>query len=462
MNAFKYISPLLALSCATVCCAQQPPIPIAPPPMVPMFSPSEITTVMNYWHTPNRFQELPPEDASKTGLFRPHLTVQGSTWLLNYERSTRTIAAPTENSLQNGSPQTGWNAWIKAKFAYDYAQAELVAKEYNSLAGDPTPDKGIDVGAPAPGLCPPGLAAIAGDPPALAAAEPIHEYKIHFDDCDLTYFDHVAVPPQYPYYRFDAGINSEGTAVTEMSQDRVDHLYRVAGIDPTIEAAFSAVSALEGGFDAVNTYDTGFVSVGFIQFASLTEGGGSLGTMLITYKIKDPNDFQRDLRQYGIDVTANGLLAAIDPLTGVEVQGPDANAEIIREPRLLAVFQRAGLKSDSFDAAQITSAVLQFYPVNDMIPITLQSGPTSIRVGDMIHSEAGMATLTDRKINTGKITYLSTVLSQVAAEHNLTNANDLSLYELEVIQKMRYRKNYLKDSNLTQPPAMPNKSQSSS
>ena len=186
-----------------------------------------------------------------------------------------------------------------------------------------------------------------------------------------------------------------------ISGDRIDHLFRLAGVEPKVANVMKAVSALEGGFESVNTYDTGYVSVGFIQFASLKEGAGSLGAMLLRYKTGDATNFDHDFRQYGVDVTSNGQLAVLDPATGQECQGPDANARIIADKRLIAVFGHAGSQSDAFIAAQIAAAKDQFYPGADTVSVMLGGQPQVVKVSDLIASEAGMATLMDRKVNTG-------------------------------------------------------------
>ena len=106
-----------------------------------------------------------------------------------------------------------------------------------------------------------------------------------------------------------------------------------------------AVSILEGGFDSVNTYDTGYVSVGFIQFASLKEGGGSLGAVLKNFKAADPLAFASDFHRFGVDVDETGHLVVVDPTSGAVATGAEANARIIEDKRLIAVFGRAGARA---------------------------------------------------------------------------------------------------------------------
>jgi len=107
-----------------------------------------------------------------------------------------------------------------------------------------------------------------------------------------------------------------------ISPDRIDHLFRLAGVEPKVANVMKAVSALEGGFESINTYDTGFVSVGFIQFASLKAGAGSLGVMMLRYKTADSSDFDRDFRQFGVDVTSSGQLAVLDPHRAKNFRAP--------------------------------------------------------------------------------------------------------------------------------------------
>jgi len=445
---------------ATLGCAQTkttPPSAQIPPPS-PQFSVDERAQILTYWSQPGRYQVAPPTDVMDKGLWQVRLTVSGSTWLMAYNKARKVSAPPTQNAQPANDQQKEWETWVIAKLNRDRWNALIVAQNANEkILGKrlPKPDKTIpEAEPPAPGVIPDALLALAGPPPRFAEAAIPMERDIAFDDITLTYQDNVRVSnPRYPYYRFAIGVNSEGVAVKEMAPDRMDHLFRLAEVTESEARIMRSVSILEGGFDAINTYDTGFVSVGFIQFASLREGAGSLGAMLLEYKTTNPTDFQRDLRQYGIDVQPTGLLDVVDPQTGAELFGPDANLKIIEDARLIAVFQRAGLKSDSFIAAQIRSAKTQFYPSDDPITVTVGTQTITGKISDFIKSEAGMATLMDRKVNTGHLDLLQSVVADVAQKANISQLSDLASHELEIIQRMKYRKNYLEDSTLTQPAA---------
>jgi len=207
----------------------------------------------------------------------------------------------------------------------------------------------------------------------------------------------------------------------------------------------------------VNTYDTGFVSVGFIQFITAAGGDGSLAAVLASEKANAPTDFARDFHVRGLDVTPGGLYAVLDPATGAELTGAEAVQKTIHDPRLAAVFQSAGRRSRAFRVAQIQTAKRGYYPAADPITVTLPTGATLTgRVGDVLHSEAGMATAFDRKVNTGHAApEVAAAVASVLAVHSLATLADIAPYEREVITLLKYRADFLADRNLTQPPAPP-------
>ena len=256
---------------------------------------------------------------------------------------------------------------------------------------------------------------------------------------------------RYPYYRFSEGVISAGKRVSTLPAEEMDKLLEMAGVSESEARVMKAVSILEGGFDSVNTYDTGFVSVGFIQFASLRDGAGSLGRMLLDYKSNDPTGFQRDFRRFGLDVTPTGSLVALNWQTGFEGVGPEANRRIIQDKRLIAAFQRAGLKSPNYNAAQVRTAKSQYYPADDVIDVGLAGISITGKVSDFIKSEAGMATLMDRKVNTGGFGPLVPTLQKLAVEKQLKSFADFAKHEKEIVTALKYRKDYMADKSLSQP-----------
>lgn len=433
--ALKPALPLfLLLSLALSSCASRsapPAAPLASPPAPPLWTDAERAACVTFWSRTGRMRVsfAPP---------RATLTPEASVWFSAFNRALRT-ASPAEAAA--------WRAWVELKFAHDRWEAGQIAGA-SPAALEPA----------SPGLVPAALLRAAGDPPPLAAALVPKRYTIALDDGPpLTYVAPIAISPRYPSYRSAEGVISGGAALKGMPAGELDGLMRAAGLTPFEAHVVGAVSRLEGGFDAVNTYDTGFVSVGFIQFITAAGGDGSLASVLAAEKANAPADFARDFHVRGIDVTPGGLFAVLDPATGAELAGPEAVGKTIRDPRLAAVFQAAGRRSAAFRIAQIQIAKRGYYPAADPISVTLPNGATLTgRVGDVLRSEAGMATAFDRKVNTGHAApEVAAAVASVMAAHHLTTLSDTAPYEREVIAAFKYRADFLADKTLTQPPAPP-------
>jgi hypothetical protein len=407
------------------------------------FTPEERTRLIEYWNAPGRYTVGPPPDADKAGAYRVKPTVEGSQWLWSYDRA-RGASKNVEPAAPHPDQKT-WSAWIDAKFAWDQFQASRAAAALNRL---PVPTEEP----PHPGVIPSSLLALAGNPPPFAeVVAPLH-HAIRFDEkMTIAYLDNPLGRLRYAYYRFRQGVMSAGSRVRDLPASFVESLFGEAGIGPSERKVMSAISLLEGGFDSVNTYDTGFVSVGFIQFACLKDGAGSLGQVLRREKEQAPEEFNRDFRDFGIEVSPSAVLRVVDPATGAELEGAAAALKIIDDKRLIAVFQRAGKLSKAFRLAQIGVARSMYYPGDDAVSIQIGGRTLSGRVSTIIKSEAGLATLMDRKVNTGSIEPLPTVLALIAGENGVQEFGDLSKFERDIVSAMKFRKDYLGDPSLTQP-----------
>jgi hypothetical protein len=439
---------LACVGISAIGCAQLPPL----------FSAEERDSVLRYWSDPIRYTSTVPADALEKGLWQVRLTVAGSKWLWDYQRGKK--IPPTSTPIPQTEEQKQWEDWIKAKLARDRWEALKIAQDANQrVLGKRLPEADQNTPAtepPRPGPEPESLLAHCGNAPQLAEAVVPMAHSVVFDDVTISYRDNTRLSsPRYAYYRFEKGVMSGGVPVKSFAPEKIAALNAMAGISESEARIMRAVSILEGGFDSVNTYDTGFVSIGFIQFASLSGGSNSLGALLKMYKESDPVAYQQDFKRFGIDVTSDGILQVLDLSTGAEANGADANREIIEDKRLISVFQRAGLKSDKFNAMQLKAARDLYLPSNDSL--TLQVGDVTLtgKVTDVIKSEAGMAVLMDRKVNTGKLDPLVSVLSELANEVKPQSLSDLAAYERDIVTKLKYRKDYLADTSLSQPPASP-------
>ena len=236
-----------------------------------------------------------------------------------------------------------------------------------------------------------------------------------------------------------------------ISDDEASALCDKAGIDLTTWHVMRAVSSLEGGFDSINTYDTGYISAGFIQFTTGSSGAGSLAKVLLQEKQDDPNAFDKDFRRWGVDVNDKGVLDVYDPSRDQELVGSDAVQAVIHNKKLTATFVHAGKTSTAFRVAQIKVAKDRYYVGDQMITLKLGETKTQVRIGDVVKSEAGLAILMDRKVNTGGTGSLANVMQRVADECQATSPDDLCSHEEEIVSAVKFRRDFLADSTLTQP-----------
>lgn len=454
---------VLSLIWTTGACAQQPPVSPLPPAQ-PLFTDTERAALVAFWHAPGRQEIAAPPDAAKNGPWQVRLTTEGSTWLLGYQKAVRgngKVIPPTQDAQASASgPQGEWEAWVTARVAYDRYQAGMVATRANAAvmpAAVPVPAPSTEplVSAASPGPVPPDLVAACGNPPRFANAVAPLQYTISLGDpTDLyVYQDNVKMRDRYAYYRFDRGTVAYGKKLESFPDRELSDLFRKAGFTKSEQRVFTAVSGLEGGFETVNTYDTGYVSIGFIQFITLADGHEDLARVMIDEKASKPKDFQADFHWFGIDIQpGDGTLTVVDPATGAELVGSAAVQRVIEDKRLTAVFQRAGRKSEAFRVSQIRTARASYWPASDPVQILLPNGTVVFGVvSDFIKSEAGMATLLDRKVNVGNIRLLATVAAETFQSHKAKKLSDLSRYEREIITAMKYRSDFLQEKSLSKP-----------
>lgn len=392
------------------------------------FTPEERDRAAETWRRAP-VEKFLPKEAAKEGEWVARGTVEGSTLLWTLKRGAALDAAAT--------------AWIDARVAYDWAFARSEAATKNGRFAEPLPAD--------PGPAPESLAGFAL-PDRFARAVRPTEHVIRFADVEYRLTDNIPFKdPKYIYFRNPNGVRRFGSPVAKRSEEELRAAAQLAGLSDSALRVMRSVSGLEGGFDAVNTYDTGFVSVGFIQFACLAAGKGSLAAVLADMREIAPEAYRRDFLDFGIGLAPDGSLAALDPETGVEGVGPAAAATIGRHPRLAAVFCRAGEKSPGFVAAQLRTAYRMYYPENETVSLDAGGLSVKFRLGEVIRSEAGMATMMDRKVQTGKLGNLATVVASVMREYGVTTFEGLAPYEREIVRRMKHRKDFLADTTLGQP-----------
>ena len=421
---------------------------------------------------------VPPGNARR-GIWQVRQTAEGSKWLYDYQR----YQPPEDEDHAN------WATWIDAKMSYDRAVAARKADALNghpdtqddSQSDVPTDadfsDQGSvggmndleDISGPNagvtfdgrtiqnPGPMPDDLKMFMnGREPTFAAAVKPQLYKITYgDDALVSFIDQAPVPDRFPFFRSNDGVISGGTPLKTMSDEDAAELCKQADIDTSTWHVMLAVSSLEGGFDSINTYDTGYISCGFIQFTTGASGAGSLAKVLLREKQDDPAAFGRDFRRFGIEVTSNGVLDVFDPKSDEELAGADAVQAVIKDKRLTGVLVHAGRTSTAFRVAQLRVAKDRYYAGDDVITLRLNGTKAQVRVGDVIRSEAGLATVMDRKVNTGSDGPLASVMQRIADASGATSAADLVSSEDQIVAAVKFRRDFLQDPTLSQPGGIP-------
>lgn len=413
---------------------------------------AEKQSAIAFWSSPGRYEVVPANPDSAP--FQVRLTPEGSLWLwaLNQKRG---IGKNAQVPMPAVADQDDWDAWIATKIDFDRWQAQLSVRQLNAAKGFPGGALGPQP--PAPGPMPESLRYLVGDAPLMANAAEPKTHRIKFSDGELYELtDNPSLDKAFPSYRFTEGIRHFGTPVRKLERDQIQNLFQQSGITTSEQKIFKAVSLLEGGFESVNTYDTGWVSVGFIQFACLPKGSGSLGAVLRRHKQTNCESFRNDFQKLGIDVADDGQLIALDLSSGDELKGPEAAKKIISDKRLIAVFHRAGLKSNPFKVAQLQIAKEWYYPAEDTVNVVINGKTQAVKVGEFIKSEAGLATMMDRKVNAGNLGNLATVASRVASDYKVRSTGELAKYEYEIVQQMRFRKQFLGDDSMGQPTSRSN------
>ena len=151
-----------------------------------------------------------------------------------------------------------------------------------------------------------------------------------------------------------------------------------------------AMSVNEGRLEAINTYDTAFVSFGILQWTAGQAGEpGELAYLLDTVKRADPAAFDDCFGQYGLDVSTVGFTGRLvlegRTLTTV------ADKQVFRDVVWAYRFWRAG-HVDAVRAAQIEVAAARID--------RFRSAPVAGHpLETWMTSERGMAHLLDQHVN---------------------------------------------------------------
>lgn len=200
---------------------------------------------------------------------------------------------------------------------------------------------------------------------------------------------------------------------------------------PSEIRVIAATAENEGNFDAVNTWDSHFLSFGIFQW---TNGGagqpGELAALLARLKRSSPDDFQHFFGHFGLDVDAANPVTGWLSIDGKRLVTED-DKNRLRDHLWAYRFCLAGM-DEQVKAVQVSHAlrrIRQFY-------FTKSKHLDYIPLSKMITSEFGVALMLDNHVN--RPGYLFKCVGEAITACNSTPdrmANGSEALEREVIER---------------------------
>jgi hypothetical protein len=400
------------------------------------------------------------EKASMTGVYQKWFTHDfpaGVAIEKKKKANQRTLTDAQVTTAQN---------WVKTFDGHE--KWKVLQQGPEPTVPDPIPQDVVTLAASGSGKNKQGNPIRSGNPPAKTYEKPTKYEVTAPDGTKFIYEDHVHTTDGL-YVEFDDGVGNSGKTG---GASKIESVYNNSGVQAsspqTVKKVFTVLSDLEGKFDAINTYDTGYVSAGFIQFISKSDGQGPLAAVLRDMKAKAPAEFKTYFQDLGIDVDNAGIsVVDQDSTTDALLHGNAAVTKIRTDKRYTAKFQYAGAKSAEYQYAQARIAYKQYYfpDMNFSLDLDVPDPPppkktkkvtVTGKYRDVLKSEAGKVASVDRCVQRGEPNARKTfhdACQEVVIANALTNptVEDLAQHQLDIVKKMKNRKDVLSDSTLSQP-----------
>lgn len=215
-------------------------------------------------------------------------------------------------------------------------------------------------------------------------------------------------------------------------------LVKSVGLTDKQAKALQFVSRNEGKFDAINSYDKGIFSYGFIQFVGSKANGGSLNRLLDSMKANAPSLFDKYFKRMGID-TEGGTVTVLND-TGAKLVGDDAWLFIQRNVALYAPFIQAAYEPLLIKEQLRCATTMYVQPaLNLKVPLSINGIALTIpQISAILRSEASMTMLIDMCVNQGSgglTRLLQNAIPIVAQKYRLLTLSTLgTINEQEVLQ----------------------------
>ncbi len=195
--------------------------------------------------------------------------------------------------------------------------------------------------------------------------------------------------------------------------------------------AIAAISDNEGYLDAVNTWDSQYLSFGLFQWtAGSVERPGELGALLTRIKQTYPDEFQHYFGQFGLDVEDSDGVRGWVTLQGVRLNS-EYQKSILRQPIWAYRFAIAGR-----DLAVKSTEILHAVDRIDRFYFVRHNGLDGYSLADLIQSEFGVTLLLDNHVN--RPAYVAPGLAEAIKQLNSSTAvlaNGSTENELRVLER---------------------------
>jgi murein DD-endopeptidase MepM/ murein hydrolase activator NlpD len=214
-----------------------------------------------------------------------------------------------------------------------------------------------------------------------------------------------------------------------MSQIVVDlPMIEAVGLTQKQALALQYVSTHEGKFDAINSYDRGIFSYGFIQFVGAAAHGASLNNVMASMKQQAPSLFARVFQSVGID-SESGRTTVLDE-RGNRLRGDDAWLYIQRTVSVYGAFVQAGYEPMLVREQLRMANTLYVQPaLNFRLNVNIGGIQITIpRLQDILSSEAILTAVIAIGINQGNggmSRIFSSAIATAAAESGISNMSGL-------------------------------------
>ncbi len=214
-------------------------------------------------------------------------------------------------------------------------------------------------------------------------------------------------------------------------------LVKSVGLTDVQARALQFVSRNEGKFDAINSYDRGIFSYGFIQFVGASEHGSSLNRLLDSMKLYAPSLFDKYFRRAGID-TEGGTVTVLNE-NGAKLTGDNAWLFIQRTISLYAAFIQSAYEPLLLkEQLRCANNMYVQTAMNLKVPLSINGISLVVpQISTILSSEAALTMLIDLCVNQGSgglTRVLQTAIPPIAQKDRLLTLNNLrSINEFELL-----------------------------